>query len=84
MVVSYIGRQLVVSYIGRQVYGENIYLSVMNLAWDIWRPTYRPPKYVNYTTTIYDGNGLWRTSMSPRGTVFLYGSREGRMGHGFY
>ena len=35
--INYIGRQLDVSYIGRQVYGESIYLSDKNLAWDIMR-----------------------------------------------
>ena len=33
--INYIGRQLDVSYIVRQVYGEIIYLSDKNLAWNI-------------------------------------------------
>ena len=33
--INYIGRELHVSYFGREVYGESIYLSDKNLAWDI-------------------------------------------------
>ena len=35
--IDYIGRELHVSYFGREVYGESIYLSDKNLAWDIMR-----------------------------------------------
>ena len=41
--LNYIGRQLDVSYTGRHMYG------------DIQRQTYRPPKYMNYTTTTFYG-----------------------------
>ena len=55
---------------GRTLVGWTIYLSDKNLAWDIWRPNYRPSKYDHCSDIFKERTGSVLRLNCTEGTVY--------------